>query len=313
VPALSDGTRLPAAANEAGRSTTLYGRFADAWRISQATSLFDYDPGRTTDTYTIRPYPTNTSHAGSTGLSSSQQAAGQSACSAVTDPDLHDQCTFDVGVTGQTGFAGSYQATQTFYDNGIVAGPTPTPTPAARPSFTAAPTSGNFWTIPTPALGGFAQGSDDTVYLSIQTADNAFSLVAFDPAAGKVKSQVPVPALTAVHVAAGSVWLPGLETDANGHNCSVTRFDGATLAKVATIAVPCTFDGGPGRMASDGASIWFMDTTWEPRSGQSSPGSIQRLMRPPPEPRTVSRSPSSGAIRSTRGAPSSTPIRIPAT
>jgi hypothetical protein len=261
VPALPDGTRLPKAASTAERLTTLYGKFADAWRITDSTSLFDYDPGKNTKSYTIKPYPTDTTRAGATDLSAGERAAGQSACSSVADPDLQAECVFDVGVTGQTGFAGTYEATQTLYDSGVAeASPSPTPRTSASPSSPGV-ASGKFFTVtPIADLGGFAQGPDDMVYFSVRTGDNAFSLIAFDPMAGTL-NKVSVPALATVHVAAGSVWLPGLITDANGHNCSISRFDAATLAQQATIKIPCTFDGGPGAVASDGGSLWFVDTS----------------------------------------------------
>jgi len=45
---LPDGTRLPAATDDQQRSTVVYGQFADAWRVTDATSLFDYDAGKST-------------------------------------------------------------------------------------------------------------------------------------------------------------------------------------------------------------------------------------------------------------------------
>jgi hypothetical protein len=259
VPALPDGTRLPATSNLSDKLGTIYGKYADAWRITDSASLFDYDPGKSTASYTIKPYPTDTSHASLTDLSADQQTAGEDACSGVSDPSLHDECVFDVGITGQTGFAGNYQATQALYEGSA---PAATPTPSAPVATPTAPAAtGKFSTIQAQAMGGYAQGPDDTVYMSIQTGDNAFSLISFDPAAGKIVSQVSVPLLTAVHFAAGSVWLPGLETDSNGHNCSITRFDASTLTKQATVAVPCDFSGSVGTVASDGDSIWFTDVS----------------------------------------------------
>jgi hypothetical protein len=57
------------------------------------------------------------------------------------------------------------------------------------------------------------------------------------------------------------VWLPGLKTDANGHNCSVTRVDATTLAELATIATPCSAFGDVDLMASDGEALWFVDNS----------------------------------------------------
>jgi Ca2+-binding RTX toxin-like protein len=50
---LSDGTvvALPVAFDD------LYGAFADAWRVDASSSLFDYGPGESTDTYTDRAFP----------------------------------------------------------------------------------------------------------------------------------------------------------------------------------------------------------------------------------------------------------------
>ena len=260
VPALPDGTRLPAETDATQYSAVLYGQFADAWRLTDATTLFDYDSGKTTASYTVKPYPDAPKYQTLTDLSSDQTAAGTSACSAITDQGLHDECVFDVGVTGQAGFADTYAATQTFYDTGVEAA---TPTPPPAPSDTPAPgtVSGAVTVTQGTRIGGYALGPDDTAYLSVQTVDNKFSLIAFDTKSGNIATQVDVAALTPVHFAAGSVWLPGIKTDANGRNCSVTRYDATTLAEQATVTTPCSpFDDAP-PMVSDGDALWFVDTS----------------------------------------------------
>jgi hypothetical protein len=255
LPALPDGTRLPAATDAQQRHNVLYGQFADAWRVTDSTTLFDYDSGKSTASYTDKSYPADTKDLALTDLTSDQQAAGNSACSAITDAGLHDNCVFDVGVTGQTGFADGYGATQTFYDSGIVA-----PTVSTAPA-TPAPSvvSGAVTVTGATGLGGYAIGPDNTVYLSVQTGTNKYSLISFDPKAGTILKQVDVPRETSVHYAAGSVWLPGLKTDATGDSCSITRFDAGTLTELATIPVPCTAFYTAGPIASDGAAIWFVD------------------------------------------------------
>ena len=50
---LPDGTVLPTTLS----SDDLYKTYADAWRVTQATSLFDYALGETTTTYTIPGFP----------------------------------------------------------------------------------------------------------------------------------------------------------------------------------------------------------------------------------------------------------------
>ena len=57
VPRLPDGTALPQALDRHEAYAALYQRFADAWRVTDTTTLFDYDPGKGTTTYTIRDYP----------------------------------------------------------------------------------------------------------------------------------------------------------------------------------------------------------------------------------------------------------------
>jgi hypothetical protein len=259
VPALPDGTRLPAATDEQQRLTTVYGQFADAWRVTDATSLFDYDSGKSTASYTIKPYPTDPTYGSIDDLSADQRAAGNSACSAITDSDLHDDCVFDVGASGETGFADSYAATQTFAETPAVAGPTP----AASSSQGTGAMNGAVTVTQGIAIGGYAIGPDDTVFASIQTAGAAYSLISIDPTNGHILNQVSVPALTQVHFAAGSVWLPGptpTTGSGSGSGCSVTRFDPATLAQQATIKIPCGTGGGPD-IATDGDAIWFVDAS----------------------------------------------------
>jgi hypothetical protein len=263
VPALPDGSRLPVATSAAQRDDILYGQFADAWRVTDATTLFDYDAGKSTASYTIKPYPVASNIVTLPDLSPPQTAAGDSACAAIADSTLHDDCVFDVGVTGQTGFAGTYQAVQSFYDSGIVGAPESI-APVSFPPVSAAPggptvISGATTVTKGTAIGGYAVDPNDTVYLSVQTAKSSYSLISFDPKAGKIVNQVAVPALTEVHYAAGSLWLPGLKDTLLG-SCSVTRFDASTLTEQATIPVPCAGVTQP-IVASDGSALWFEDTT----------------------------------------------------
>jgi hypothetical protein len=258
VPALPDGSRLPAISDRTQQFQAVYGKFADAWRVTDSTSLFDYDSGKSTATYTIKPFPLQ--RATKADLTASQESAGESACSAITDQGAHDDCVVDVGVTGQAGFAQSYQTLQGFYLSAPEVSSSP-PSSSASSTPAAGAISGAFTVVKGENLGGYAVGDGDIVYLSVQTGDNAFSLIAFDPVAGKIVNQVSVPAETPVHFAAGSVWLPGLKTDANGHNCSVTRYDASTLTEQATIATPCSAFGSVGSTASDGEALWFVDSS----------------------------------------------------
>jgi hypothetical protein len=257
VPALPNGTRLPAATDSQARHNAVYVQYADAWRVTDSTTLFDYDPGKSTATYTIKGYPSDTADVTISDLTAVQKAAGTSACSAITDSGLHDDCVFDVGVTGEIGFAASYQATQSFYDSGIAL-----PTPAAAPTPGASGSvSGAMQVIQGNRLAGFALGPDNMVYVSEAVSSTQSTLLEVDPNAGKIVHQVGVPAATEVHVAGDSVWLPGLKTDSHGNNCSVTRFDASTLAEQATIPIPCTSSITGPQIISDGSAVWFVDVS----------------------------------------------------
>ena len=262
VPALPDGTYLPIAADKHARFTALYGRYADAWRVTDQTTLFDYDPGKSTASYTQKGYPTEKAQIQYSDLTSDQRAAGQSACSSVTDPQLLDDCVFDVAVSGDSGFVGAYQAEQGLVDPGIaVASPAPGPSAQAPgPSATAAVTSGAAAIGPATGIAGYAFGAGDRLYISAGEPNNTATLMLVDPQTGTIAAQVATPIATDVHYAAGSVWMPGLKIAANGNDCNVTRFDANSLAEIATVDVPCTFFGKPD-IISDGTNLWFEDTS----------------------------------------------------
>ncbi len=255
LPALPDGTRLPAAPDEATRDKTMYGQFADAWRVTDATTLFDYDPGTSTATFTDRNFPADVPSPVPPSFSPDLVAAAEAACAGVSDQELHDECTFDVEATGDDGYATSYAAVeQDLYDVGIV---TPSPTPAPSGGATGAVVV----TQATDIQGSALSPDGSVVDLSIDTASGKAQLVAVDAKSGRVLKQVEEPRATDLHIAAGSLWAAGLAADASGGICTVTRFDPDTLDTQATFPIPCTF-GYPGpRIVSMGTSVWFVDTS----------------------------------------------------
>lgn len=78
----------------------MYGIFADSWRITQEESLFDYLPGETTDSFTIRPFPSAPSYVST--LPPTQRTAAEAACTQVgaANPVLREACVVDVALTG---------------------------------------------------------------------------------------------------------------------------------------------------------------------------------------------------------------------
>ena len=123
LPALPDGTSLgpmPRPLDE--RYRDLYDKFGGAWRVTNATSLFDYAPGTNTGTFTLADWPrfgsTSCLIQGQTPAQPTTPQAAAQACSAVTDPAQKADCTFDVTVTGNTGFAQTYVTMQGFRPHG---------------------------------------------------------------------------------------------------------------------------------------------------------------------------------------------------
>lgn len=117
LPALADGTSLgPKPESLPQRYVELYGKFADAWRVTDATSLFDYAPGTSTATFTFKDWPRdNPKSCDIEGEASAQPvdvAVAEQHCSSIVDKQMRDDCIFDVAVTGFPGFAQTYQVTE---------------------------------------------------------------------------------------------------------------------------------------------------------------------------------------------------------
>ena len=118
LPALPGGTSLgPKPDSLHQRYVDLYAKFADAWRVTDATTLFDYAPGTSTATFTLAGWPReNPQSCAIEGQPSAgppvEVGVAQRSCSAITDNNMKADCVFDVSVTGYTGFAQTYRFTQ---------------------------------------------------------------------------------------------------------------------------------------------------------------------------------------------------------
>lgn len=88
----------------------LYPGFADSWRVEAATSLFTYEPGTDTETYTDRTFPDREARIDDLP----NRAAAEAICRrfGVTEPAALAACTLDVGLTGQPDFAVAMRNTQ---------------------------------------------------------------------------------------------------------------------------------------------------------------------------------------------------------
>jgi hypothetical protein len=109
----------------AARHSLLNGTFADAWRVTSATSLFDYAAGTSTASFTNRnwPAPPGTACTSISGgfpwpgvetrlpVRPMDPEEAQSLCSFIQDKPVFDACTFDLTVTGNAAMADGYRTT----------------------------------------------------------------------------------------------------------------------------------------------------------------------------------------------------------
>ncbi len=116
LPALPNGASLglmPAALPQ--RYVDLYQKFGNAWRVSGRTSLFDYAPGTSTATFTLRDWPLESGECvipESPPVKPAETRLAQEVCRAITDKDTNANCVYDVALTGEPGLAKLYQLTQ---------------------------------------------------------------------------------------------------------------------------------------------------------------------------------------------------------
>jgi hypothetical protein len=262
VPGLPDGTALPKALDRHEAYATLYQRFADAWRVTDTTTIFDYGPGKSTASYNIRDYPSAPKVATFASLDPAKAAAGRKACAAVTDAELREQCAFDVVVTGDAGYVRPYKAIEQVAEQGAVV--PNVPVDVANPPVEVLPV--------VHQLAGSALAPDGTLYLSAVMADRGGSVIAIDPMTGQILRQVETTGAGEVAVAAGSVWVGEFSAPATGgfQPCSVTRLDPATLTVEATIPTACHRVWSRTNLAAVGDTVWYVDPTAADASGAGS-------------------------------------------
>lgn len=125
LPALPDGSFMgPRPKSLQQRYKDLYGKFGDAWRVTDASTLFDYAPGTSTATFTIASWPNGESPQSCElppnppGITPAPPLAllplevAEQHCSKVVSDAARHNCVQDVMVTGEPGFALSYLASE---------------------------------------------------------------------------------------------------------------------------------------------------------------------------------------------------------
>lgn len=118
LPALSNGLSIgPMPASLHQRYDDLNQKFADSWRVTSADSLFDYEPGTSTATFTNTKWPPENppctiSDSKLPPAKPMDVREAQRLCKPVSDKNMNAQCVFDLTVTGEPGFAKTYLVTQ---------------------------------------------------------------------------------------------------------------------------------------------------------------------------------------------------------
>lgn len=124
LPALPNGTSVgPMPGAIADRYTVLYQKFGNAWRVSNATSLFDYKPGTSTATFTVPSWPLQSlpctvplgTHR---PTKPGDPRIAKDACRDVDDKRANADCVFDVLLTGEPGLAKPFLLTQRIRNGG---------------------------------------------------------------------------------------------------------------------------------------------------------------------------------------------------
>ena len=124
LPALPDGTSVgPKPGPLPQRYDVLYKKFAEAWRVTDSTSLFDYAPGKGTKDFTLADWPRFNAQSckidGQPPAQPATPAIAARACRAIKNEKQKADCIFDVTVTGETGFGRTYATMQAFKPIGL--------------------------------------------------------------------------------------------------------------------------------------------------------------------------------------------------
>lgn len=116
LPRAPDGSSFgPRPASTADRHALLNKRFADAWRVTNASSLFDYFPGTSTADFTFRDWPPEP---GKPCVIPSQKPVepmprdrAVQLCSEIKDKEVFENCVFDMIAMGDPGVVKAYLQT----------------------------------------------------------------------------------------------------------------------------------------------------------------------------------------------------------
>jgi hypothetical protein len=116
LPSLPDGSSMgPKPASLAQRYVDLNQKFADAWRVDDKSSLFDYAPGMGTANFTLDGWPKDKPPCEvpkDKPVEPATREVALEACKVVKDKQRNENCVFDVMATGEPGFAKTFALTE---------------------------------------------------------------------------------------------------------------------------------------------------------------------------------------------------------
>ncbi len=84
---------------------TLYGAFAESWRVTDATSAFTYANGQSTESFTDRSFPTDVKKLSDFSQSALDAATSQCREQGVKSPSGLESCVYDLVTTGDIRYA----------------------------------------------------------------------------------------------------------------------------------------------------------------------------------------------------------------
>ena len=273
LPPLPDGTTIKFGSPAADVYAFKYGPFAAGWRVTDQTSLFDYDNGKATASYTVADFVPEHGSARALVLDPTARASAESVCGPVSQVELHEACVFDVAVSGQRGFVSGYTAAESFAAQGATAaywGPKGgAVTPPVNPTIGSTQLLANIM-----GMSGSVLAPDGAVYATVTQGtpgNNSTHLVAIDPAAGRLRAQTkldaPAGAATGVAMTGGSVWIVTASFTSTGRSCRVARFDAATLQPQASIPLPSCPSSSPAIAANRGG-VWVQQAVAAKTQGE---------------------------------------------
>ncbi len=198
--------------------TQLYQEFANAWRVTNSTSLFDYAPGQDTETFTNTQYPRQVLTLADFPSDLVAAAAALVAAAGITDPSLAEAAEFDYITMGDPGFIA---------EDALVASEMPGYLPPATPATISEPV------IPAPSIGVQAESSSIVELAGTTSVSFAINLTSPTTADSVVEwGVIPGTGLMTGRTYFGAADFGGILPSG-----TVTISAGATLALV-TVALP---------------------------------------------------------------------------